>query len=682
MKGSFITFEGSEGSGKSTAIKNLKEKLEGDGYDVVLTREPGGTKLSEDIRDFILSNETDPITEAFLFTAARRQHIVDVIEPALKAGKVVLCDRYVDSGIAYQGHALGVGMDLVEIINSFATQRTIPSLTLFFDIEPEKALERIHNDSNREINRLDLETIEFHEKVYEGYLKQVEKYPDRIKVIDAQKGIRDVSLDVYKIVKREVLDKLENRESKEVLQDLESYKALLVDEVVSEVYQDYNSRTKTDYNKTKVALEENFEMQLDLVYEHLTKSPLSSLHKKQYFLEMKKGMATELTDILVASQKPKTIKNEFESLIKVTLDRKASDIHFTKTDGNKVQILTRSGSTMIPVQTIEMEEYNKLLSYIRFHSSLDLAHPMHPQSGSFDIKGDEFKVSCRISILPTANFHSLVIRVGNYIPKLSLEDLPYFSHNVKMLKSIAEKPAGLILLGGPGASGKSITAYAMIDHLKNRVGNSVITIEDPVEHQDPNIEKEQSIEAEIPTKFRVNLTEESPIEVSKDPDTIRPFISEKREINYDVGIKEILRYDPDVIVIGEIRSKDAAEQAIRASLTGHLVISTIHTKDNLNTIHRMLDLGVSLSNLNQATVALVNQRLVPTDQGEKALMEITTGSDLESIMNQVSKGVVTHLPYETLDEEFLKWKVHEKKTEVRKEHVQHYKTNSDSRLER
>ncbi|TYS47278.1 dTMP kinase [Rossellomorea marisflavi] len=204
MNGSFITVEGPEGAGKSTVLAVLAKRLEEDGVPVVITREPGGIKIAEQIREVILhteNTEMDERTEALLYAAARRQHLVEKVLPALREGKVVLCDRFIDSSLAYQGKARGIGMDAIEEINAFAIEDHMPDLTLYFDIEPEEGLNRINQHKGREVNRLDLESVGFHHKVREGYLELVNKYPSRIQVVDASRSVTAVADAAYEIVK-------------------------------------------------------------------------------------------------------------------------------------------------------------------------------------------------------------------------------------------------------------------------------------------------------------------------------------------------------------------------------------------------------------------------------------------------------------------------------------------------
>lgn len=203
LRGQFITFEGPEGAGKTTVIKELSHRLRAEGHKIVLTREPGGIRIAEKIRSIILDNdhqEMDAKTEALLYAAARRQHLVEKVIPALHNGYTVLCDRFVDSSLAYQGYARGLGIDEVWAINAFAIGETMPDLTVFFDIAPEEGLARIAANDQREENRLDNESINFHRNVYEGYQELIRRYPDRIQVTDASLPKEQVTENVWKLV--------------------------------------------------------------------------------------------------------------------------------------------------------------------------------------------------------------------------------------------------------------------------------------------------------------------------------------------------------------------------------------------------------------------------------------------------------------------------------------------------
>lgn len=194
-RGIFITMEGPEGAGKTTITKMLGKALQQEGYQVLLTREPGGVPISEQIREVILNKDNtamDSRTEALLYAAARRQHLVEVVMPELERGGIVLCDRFIDSSLAYQGHARGLDIEEVYNINKFAIGDMMPDATLFFDIDPEEGLRRIQSNGEREVNRLDLEALDFHKKVCEGYQFIINRWKERFIIVDASRTIDEV----------------------------------------------------------------------------------------------------------------------------------------------------------------------------------------------------------------------------------------------------------------------------------------------------------------------------------------------------------------------------------------------------------------------------------------------------------------------------------------------------------
>lgn len=210
MSGYFFTFEGPEGAGKTTIINMLQEKLIQEGFKAIYTREPGGIAIAEQIRSIILNPENikmDGRTEALLYAAARRQHLVEKVVPALNNGEIVLCDRFIDSSLAYQGYAREIGIEEVLSINEFAINGLVPNLTIYFDIDPQVGLQRIKNNNTREVNRLDMEKLEFHLKVRDGYIKLAETYQERIRIIDAERSIEDVYHDTVTIIKKYLLNK-------------------------------------------------------------------------------------------------------------------------------------------------------------------------------------------------------------------------------------------------------------------------------------------------------------------------------------------------------------------------------------------------------------------------------------------------------------------------------------------
>ena len=199
MRGLFISIEGPDGSGKSTQIENIKKFFEEKDIEIVFTREPGGTAIGERIREIILDNsfkEMDPMTEAMLYAASRAQHVAQVIGPALEAGKVVVCDRFVDSSLAYQGFGRELG-DAVEVINSYAIGPYMPDVTFLMKLDPNEGKHRIQENRDTQ-DRLEHEKLAFHRKVYKGYLELEKRYPDRILGIDASRGIDEIRDEIYK----------------------------------------------------------------------------------------------------------------------------------------------------------------------------------------------------------------------------------------------------------------------------------------------------------------------------------------------------------------------------------------------------------------------------------------------------------------------------------------------------
>lgn len=201
-KGLFITFEGGEGSGKTTVAKMIVEAFREKGISVMLTREPGGVVIAEEIRDIIVDRKNtnmDPKTEALLYAASRRQHLVEKVAPALQEGKIVISDRFIDSSLVYQGIARGIGIEKVYQMNLFATEELMPELTIFFDVSPSIGLCRIRSN-DREVNRLDLEKESFHEKVYEGYQTICHMFPERIRRVDASLSKEEVYQQVLSLI--------------------------------------------------------------------------------------------------------------------------------------------------------------------------------------------------------------------------------------------------------------------------------------------------------------------------------------------------------------------------------------------------------------------------------------------------------------------------------------------------
>lgn len=194
-KGLFISIEGPDGSGKSTQIRRINSFFEERGYTAVNTREPGGTAIGEKIRSIILDKENSEMcamTEAFLYAASRAQHVAQVIRPALSQGKIVICDRFIDSSIAYQGYGRKLG-DCVRIINEYAVSGCMPDITFLMKLDPGVGKKRIREE---EADRLEREALQFHRDVYNGYLEIEKKYNDRIVGIDASRSVDEIAGDI------------------------------------------------------------------------------------------------------------------------------------------------------------------------------------------------------------------------------------------------------------------------------------------------------------------------------------------------------------------------------------------------------------------------------------------------------------------------------------------------------
>lgn len=202
----FITIEGGEGSGKSTHSLLLKEYLENKGFEVLLTREPGGTALAESIRHILLNPDSNlvPLTELLLYEASRAQHIEEIVIPALRTGKLVICDRFTDATVAYQGYGRKLNLSLIDKLNAAASLGLKPLVTIYLDIDPTKGLskaKKLDKESfGKNGDRIERESVQFHKNVRKGYLAQAKKHPKRIKVIKTQKEKEKTQLSVRKAV--------------------------------------------------------------------------------------------------------------------------------------------------------------------------------------------------------------------------------------------------------------------------------------------------------------------------------------------------------------------------------------------------------------------------------------------------------------------------------------------------
>jgi len=202
-KGLFISFEGLEGSGKSTQAGLLGSRLKEEGYEIVVTREPGGTRIGEAIRDITHGKENVDLTavaEAYLMAASRAQHVREIIKPAFEAGKIVIADRYIDSSLAYQGYGRQLGEEVIEKLNNLALENMTPNLTFFLDLSVEIGFSR--RNHSEKIDRLDLQQKDFYDRVYAGYKKLADKYKTRFITIDSNKSIKEVAGEIWQDVRK------------------------------------------------------------------------------------------------------------------------------------------------------------------------------------------------------------------------------------------------------------------------------------------------------------------------------------------------------------------------------------------------------------------------------------------------------------------------------------------------
>ena len=208
MKGMFITFEGPDGSGKTTIATAICKILKDRGFEVVHTREPGGIEIAEQIRNIILdpkNTSMDPKTEALLYAASRRQHLVEKVLPSVSQNKIVICERFIDSSLAYQGYGRQLGFDEILNINLFAIDNTYPDLTIYLDVDEQVGLDRL---SDREFkDRLDQESIDFHHRVSEGYKEVLRRFKDRITIVDASRSLEEVTDECLNIILEYLNDK-------------------------------------------------------------------------------------------------------------------------------------------------------------------------------------------------------------------------------------------------------------------------------------------------------------------------------------------------------------------------------------------------------------------------------------------------------------------------------------------
>ena len=308
-----------------------------------------------------------------------------------------------------------------------------------------------------------------------------------------------------------------------------------------------------------------------------------------------------------------SIEKMADNILKRGIQLGASDIHILpRKEGPLVQF--RIDNHLVPQETLTFDETERLISHLKFLASMDIGEKRRPQNGAITITLDDKVVGLRLSTLPTAYLESLVIRLIPQYNILPLEQLSLFPNTAHRLISLLKHSHGMIIFTGPTGSGKTTTLYSLLHHTQELLNRNVITLEDPIENQ-----SEKMLQVQI---------------------------NEKAGITYAVGLKAALRHDPDVIMVGEIRDAETARIAIRASLTGHLILTTMHSRDAEGAISRLLEFGLSWLEIQQSVIAVTAQSLVElkdTDSEKSfrnkraSVYELLYGKELEKVL-QAAKG--------------------------------------------
>lgn len=272
------------------------------------------------------------------------------------------------------------------------------------------------------------------------------------------------------------------------------------------------------------------------------------------------------------------IEERGEILLKEALQLNASDIHIVPHQkGFTIQF--RIQHRLITKERISISIFEKLVAHFKFLAGMDIGEKRRPQNGAIQLTLDDMLISLRLSTLPTVHYESMVIRILPQNVNASLSALSLFPRSIQTLFTLSLKSNGLIILTGPTGSGKTTTLYSLIQAIQQTLNCNIITLEDPVEKQ-------------------------------FDTGCLQVQVNEKAGITYASGLKAILRHDPDIIMVGEIRDEETAQAAVRAGLTGHLVLTTMHTRDTKGAINRLRDLRVSIQDIEQTLICVTAQRLV------------------------------------------------------------------------
>lgn len=320
-----------------------------------------------------------------------------------------------------------------------------------------------------------------------------------------------------------------------------------------------------------------------------------------------------------------------EKLLTNSFQKHASDIHFYPAPTEDIVfIYFRILGNRKLIQTISKKFYQIILTYFKFTSKMDIGELRKPQNGTitWHCKTMKETYDLRLSTLPVSNFESLTIRIFSQQFSLELEQLLLFPNQIKQMKTWIHQSSGIILFTGPTGSGKTTTMYALLEKLIHQNSYQIITLEDPIERKLDHV--------------------------------LQVEINEQAGISYQSGLKAVLRHDPDVLLIGEIRDEYTAKLAFRAALTGHLVLSTLHAANALNTIDRILELGVERQDLKQTLIAVAALKLLPIVRKGKidrraAIVETLDESYLAGVISGEKKSVNTFHSFTYLKEKALRY---------------------------
>ncbi|NCU17878.1 competence type IV pilus ATPase ComGA [Pallidibacillus pasinlerensis] len=331
-----------------------------------------------------------------------------------------------------------------------------------------------------------------------------------------------------------------------------------------------------------------------------------------------------------------TIEEKALSILKDALSQNATDIHIIP-KSKYTQVLFRLSNRFLPFQQLPSDEADRLITYLKYRAEMDIGERRRPQNGSFEVEYNGVKVGLRISTLPSYFMESLVIRLLPQNNSFPFYRLSLFPKQTKLLYSLVQKAHGLVLLTGPTGSGKTTTLYSLLEHCTKSLQRNVITLEDPIEKSN-----EEFLQIQV---------------------------NEKAGITYSTGLKAILRHDPDIIMVGEIRDAETAKIAVRAALTGHLVLSTMHAKNAKGALYRLIEFGCNWYDLEQSIVAVTAQRLVELVcpfckqechplcprfyQSRAVVYEILFKNALKEALLEM-KGYKMKTSYPTLQKEILK----------------------------